>query len=200
MRKILTVLILMVCVIVPSFAAVTDTMLNVGLQNTSSVMTIDPDKDKPFDFKLDLQADFNMIFNNGPGFDVSLMAEQNFNELELGVYYAHKIDVNNDFEIIVMAGPTFQLMGDFGIGMDVKCNFLFDLSSSVYFNIGTGVLMDIVTFPKSASFCRSRHQVLEYILDQNHVQNRPSCNAQEGVFYSLADVNSLFCLVFPSFR
>ena len=141
----------MVCVIVPSFAAVTDTMLNVGLQNTSSVMTIDPDKDKPFDFKLDLQADFNMIFNNGPGFDVSLMAEQNFNELELGVYYAHKIDVNNDFEIIVMAGPTFQLMGDFGIGMDVKCNFLFDLSSSVYFNIGTGVLMDIVTFPKSGT-------------------------------------------------
>ena len=151
MRKILTVLILMVCVIVPSFAAVTDTMLNVGLQNTSSVMTIDPDKDKPFDFKLDLQADFNMIFNNGPGFDVSLMAEQNFNELELGVYYAHKIDVNNDFEIIVMAGPTFQLMGDFGIGMDVKCNFLFDLSSSVYFNIGTGILMDIVTFPKSGT-------------------------------------------------
>ena len=67
MKKLLTVLILMTVIIVPSFAAVTDMMVNIGLMNTSSVLSIEPEKDKVFDFNIDLQADFNLIFDNGPG-------------------------------------------------------------------------------------------------------------------------------------
>ena len=150
MKKLLTVLILMTVVIVPSFAAVTDMMVNIGLMNTSSVLSIEPEKDKVFDFNIDLQADFNLIFDNGPGVDISLTALQNFNELELGVYYSHMIDVRNNFDIIVSVGPSFQLMNDFAIGVDAKVNFLIDITDSFYVNIGTGALMDIVSFPKNA--------------------------------------------------
>ena len=84
MKKALAVLALLACIALPSFAAVTDTMFNIGLQNSSSVMTIDPEsKGDVFKFELGLQADFNMIFDDGPGFDVALTAEQNFSSLEL---------------------------------------------------------------------------------------------------------------------
>ena len=43
MKKALAVLALLACIALPSFAAVTDTMFNIGLQNSSSVMTIDPE-------------------------------------------------------------------------------------------------------------------------------------------------------------
>ena len=151
MKKAIVVLALLACIALPSFAAVTDTMFNIGLQNTSSVMTIDPEaKGDVFKFELSLQADFNMIFDDGPGFDVALTAEQNFSSLELGVYYAHKVDVKDNFDIVVMAGPTFQLTGDFAIGVDVKVNFLIDITKDFYVNVGTGALMDIVEFPKDA--------------------------------------------------
>ena len=101
MKKALAVLALLACIALPSFAAVTDTMFNIGLQNSSSVMTIDPEsKGDVFKFELGLQADFNMIFDDGPGFDVALTAEQNFSSLELGVYYAHKVDVKDNFDIV----------------------------------------------------------------------------------------------------
>ena len=58
------------------------------------------------------------------------------------------MDVKDNFDIVVMAGPTFQLTGDFAIGADVKVNFLIDITRDFYVNIGTGALMDIVEFPK----------------------------------------------------
>ncbi len=146
MRKVIAVMVLLIAIAVPSFAAVTDMMANFTLTNSTSSMDITTANDVQFKFNIDLAADFNMIFDNGPGFDVALITEQNFNTIELGAYYAHKIDVNNDFDLIIMAGPRFKLASNFAVGVDCKVNFLIDMTPSCYISLGTGVLIDIVEF------------------------------------------------------
>lgn len=149
MRKIVALALLLVSLAVPAFADVTDMMVNVGLQNSSSVLTLETEPDMEFSFDLNLQADFNLIIDNGPGVDLALTAEQNFSNLELGVYYSHLIDVRNNFDMILSVGPSFTLMSEFAIGVDFKVNFLIDITDSFYVNVGTGVFMDVVSFPKN---------------------------------------------------
>ena len=93
--------------------------------------------------QIEASADFAMIFDNGPGFDVSITT--NFqSDIELGAFYAHKIDVrNSNLGILLSVGPTFNLGGNFAMGIDAMCDLLIDLTSSVYVDLGVGLQMDV---------------------------------------------------------
>ena len=62
----------------------------------------------------------------------------------LGAFYAHKIDVrNSNLGILLSVGPTFNLGGNFAMGIDAMCDLLIDLTSSVYVDLGVGLQMDV---------------------------------------------------------
>ena len=125
MKKVLIVAALLLCAAVPAFSSVTDTMLNVGLTGSTSELTLF--RNSEFDAKFDIEAsaDFAMIFDNGPGFDVSITTDFQSN-IVLGAFYAHKIDVRNS-----------------NLGIDAMCDLLIDLTSSVYVDLGVGLQMDV---------------------------------------------------------
>lgn len=143
MKKVLIVAALLLCAAVPAFSSVTDTMLNVGLTGSTSELTLF--RNSEFDAKFDIEAsaDFTMIFDNGPGFDVSITTDFQ-SDIELGAFYAHKIDVrNSNLGILLSVGPTFNLGGNFAMGIDAMCDLLIDLTSSVYVDLGVGLQMDV---------------------------------------------------------
>ena len=144
MKKAIIAIVLLAAIAVPGFASVTDMVVDVGIQNSSSVLEYNGNDIK---FQINLQAGFGMVFDNGPGFDLMLTAESNFNKLELGAYYMHKIDFrNSDVDMLVKVGPSFTLSDPFAIGLDVMLDFLFNISDSFYVSVGTGMLMEIVEF------------------------------------------------------
>lgn len=145
-KKIAAVALLLVVAVSGAFAAVTDTYLNLGLQNSAIALNYENDK---LSFDFDFQADFGMIFDNGPGFQASLFTEQKFSKMALGIYYNHEIDVNNDFDLRLAVGPRFDLIGTFAIGLDFYASFILDLTQDIYISVFSGIEMDIVEFPKN---------------------------------------------------
>ena len=143
MKKVLIVAALLLCAAVPAFSSFTDTMLNVGLTGSTSELTLFNNSEFDAKFDIEASADFAMIFDNGPGFDVSITTDFQSN-IVLGAFYAHKIDVrNSNLDILLSAGPTFNLGGNFAMGIDAMCDLLIDLTSSVYVDLGVGLQMDV---------------------------------------------------------
>ena len=143
MKKALIVLALLLCAAVPAFSSVTDTMLNVTLTGSKSELTLFNKSEFDARFEIEASADFAMIFDNGPGFDISITTDFQ-SDIELGAFYAHKIDVrNSNLDILLSAGPTFNLGGNFAMGIDAMCDLLIDLTSSVYVDLGVGLQMSV---------------------------------------------------------
>ena len=129
---------------VPAFSAVTEMSLNVGLTGSTSELQLVNNGEFDARFQIGASAAFTMIFDNGPGLSISLATENNFNPITLGVAYSHKIDVRNaDLDILLSVGPTFDLGGNFAMGIDAMCDLLIDLTSSVFVDLGVGLRMDV---------------------------------------------------------
>ena len=150
MKKIVILMVLMVCVLVPGFSAVTDTMLTVGMEN--SAMGFEYSSGSVVEFNVDFEADFAMIIDNGSGFDIALYSESNFTTLKLGLYYAHMIDVNGDFDIILTVGPRLGLTSQYSIGLDAMCDLLFSLTRNVFISVGVGFQMGFGYFDNNSKW------------------------------------------------
>lgn len=144
MKKALIVFALLIAVAVPSFAAVNDMMLNVGLTSSASNFQLVTNGEWSGNFEFKADADFAMIFDHGVGFDIGLATER-FSNLVIGAYFAYLVDVNStDLDIMLSIGPTFEIASNsFNIGVDAMCDLLIDITNSVYVDLGVGLQMDV---------------------------------------------------------
>ena len=159
MKKVISIVLLLLALTLPVFATA-DMFFTLGVQNSKLNLSLGfPESGMSSQFDMQALGEFTSIFNKNYG--VKGMFLTDFQSgFQLGASFAYKNNISSDVSYILAIGPTFSFKGaslsekakgDFSIGANMDAAFQFYLTSSMYVDVATGLIIDIVSFTKDRS-------------------------------------------------
>lgn len=140
---------------VPAFASA-DMFFTLGVQNSKLNLNMKFPEGGGMSTQFDMQAlaEFTSVFNRGYGFK-ALFGTDFKSGFQLGTAFAYADNINSNVSYILSVGPTFSFGGfsvsentkgsTFAIGANIDAAFQFYLTSDLYVDVATGLMVDIVS-------------------------------------------------------